>query len=113
VYTCTVVTDPEVYYHTSGTLNGLHGTIRTENGWDALAAISKFTFGNSRCLLLSLLLFIYFKELVYKKTMQNVFEARLSDQHHNLSAMKYININYFGIFFGGVVNEYGSTALLL
>ena len=60
-------TDPEVYYYTSGTLNGLHGTIgtvngtlnglhgtigtengtqnglhgtiRTENGWNALAAI--------------------------------------------------------------------------
>jgi hypothetical protein len=28
----------------NGTLNGLHGTIRTENGWNALAAISKFTF---------------------------------------------------------------------
>jgi hypothetical protein len=24
-------TDPEVYYYTSGTLSGLHGTIRTEN----------------------------------------------------------------------------------
>jgi hypothetical protein len=46
-------TDPEVYYYTSGTLNGLHGTIgtangtlnglhgtiRTENSWNALAAI--------------------------------------------------------------------------
>jgi hypothetical protein len=28
----------------NGTLNSLHGTIRTENGWNALAAISKFTF---------------------------------------------------------------------
>jgi hypothetical protein len=28
----------------NGTVNGLHGTIRTENGWNALAAISKFTF---------------------------------------------------------------------
>jgi hypothetical protein len=62
-----VDTDPEVYYYTSGMLNGLHGTIgtvngtlnglhgtigtengtqkglhgtiRTENGWNALAAI--------------------------------------------------------------------------
>jgi hypothetical protein len=25
-------TDPEVYYYTSGTLNGLHGTIGTVNG---------------------------------------------------------------------------------
>ena len=25
-------TDPEVYYYTSGTLNGLHGTIGTLNG---------------------------------------------------------------------------------
>jgi hypothetical protein len=25
------VTDPEVYYYTSGTLNGLHGTIGTVN----------------------------------------------------------------------------------
>ena len=60
-------TDPELYYYTSGTLNGLHGTIgtvngtqnglhgtigtengtlnalhgtiRTENGWNALVAI--------------------------------------------------------------------------
>jgi hypothetical protein len=46
-------TDPEMYYYTSGTLNGLHGTIgtengtqnglhgtiRTENGWNALVAI--------------------------------------------------------------------------
>ena len=59
----TNTTDPEVYYYTSGTLNGLHGTIgtlnglhrtvgtengtlnglhgtiRTENGWNALVAI--------------------------------------------------------------------------
>jgi hypothetical protein len=26
------ITDPEVYYYTSGTLNGLHGTIGTVNG---------------------------------------------------------------------------------
>jgi hypothetical protein len=27
----------------NGTLNGLHGTIRTEDRWNALAAILKFT----------------------------------------------------------------------
>jgi hypothetical protein len=63
-------TDPEVYYYTSGTLNGLHGTngtvngtlnglhgtTGTENGLKALASIS---FGNSRYLLFSSLPFVY------------------------------------------------------
>jgi hypothetical protein len=74
-------THPEVYYYTSGTLNGLHGTIGTENGtlnglhgmigtgnrtlngfhgmigtfW---LIFQNLHFGNSR-FLLSLLLFIY------------------------------------------------------
>jgi hypothetical protein len=51
----------------NGTLNGLHGTIRTENGTlDGLHGTIRtgngfmnLHFGNSRCLLLSLLLFIY------------------------------------------------------
>jgi hypothetical protein len=81
-------TDPEVYYYTSGTLNGLHGTlngtlnglhgtigtvngtlnglhgtIRAENGWNAFAAISKFTF---RKLSLSIIVIITIYIFIYK-----------------------------------------------
>jgi hypothetical protein len=94
-------TDPEMYYYTSetlnglhrtigtvnglhgtvtgtlnglhgtivtekGTLSGLHGTIRTENGWNALAAILKFTFRK-------LSLFIIVILCIYLQTLRHLF----------------------------------------
>jgi hypothetical protein len=32
IFSANKYTDPEVYYYTSGTVNGLHGTIGTVNG---------------------------------------------------------------------------------
>jgi hypothetical protein len=47
----------------NGMLNGLHETIQTENGWNALAAISKFTF---RKLLLFIIVIITIYISIYK-----------------------------------------------
>jgi hypothetical protein len=53
----------------NGTLNGLHGTIRTENGWNALAAISKFTFWKLSLFIIVIITILY----IYLQTLRHVF----------------------------------------